>query len=115
MKASVCPEKEEFATFFRKDWRNRRVRDLKHKRHLIRLWEAKKRSIFPPVSYVEYSLKGWGCKKKIQYYKRNTPSHGGGENRYLKRMSNRKVRHYRGGIARGGNYKKLCDYQWMLW
>lgn len=115
MKASVCPEKEEFATYFRKDRRNRKVRDLKHKRHLIRLWEAKKGSIFPPVLYVEYSMHGWGWKKKTPYYKRNTPTHGGGSNRYLKRMSNRKVRYYRGGIARGGNYKKLCDYQWMLW
>lgn len=115
MGSSVCPAKVAFATCFRKGWRNRRLRNQKYKRHLVRLWEAKKDYIFPPVSYVEYHLKGWGCRKKIPYYKRNTPTHGGPERRYLKKMSNRKIRRYRGGIARGGNYRKLFDYQWMLY
>ena len=88
----------------KKKRRNKRERDLKHKRHLEILWDAKKNWWFPPALYVEDK----------SYYKRLTPNHGGRRPRFYKKQSNKQVRRYKDEIPKGAGYKKVFDYQWTL-
>ena len=97
----------------KKKRRDKRERDLKHKRHLKRLWDAKKKIWSPPVLYVDYVWeKHEMLSRDKPYYKRLTPLHGGKYRRDLKRQSRKQVRHYKGTIPNGGGYKKIFDYQW---
>ena len=99
----------------KKKKRNKRERDLKHKRHLERLWDTKKKCYYRPVLYVDYILVNYK-KQNIDkpYYIKLTPNHGGKYRRMLKRQSNKRVRHYKGEIPKGSGYKKIFEYQWML-
>ncbi|MDE7327003.1 MAG: hypothetical protein K2N63_12155, partial [Lachnospiraceae bacterium] len=55
------------------------------------------------------------CHKiKKPYFKRIWVNHGGKRRRYWKKISSRSIRRYPGGISRGGNYRKIFDYQWMI-
>lgn len=95
--------------------RNKKERDLKHKRHLERLWDAKKNVWFPPVLYVDCVWENHEMKDRDKpYYKRLTPNHGGKYQRFYKKVSNKKVRRYKGEISKGSNYKKVFDYWWTI-
>ena len=47
-----------------------------------------------------------------EYYKRY---YRGKRSKYLKRLSNKAVRRYKGDISGKGGYKKLFDYWWELY
>lgn len=52
-----------------------------------------------------------------RYWKR-VHSHGcnrGRRTRLLKKMSNRKVRYYKGKIGDGGKYRRCYDYWYLMW
>lgn len=92
----------------RKYKRNKRLRYLKYQRHLRQLWTiTRHHSIFPPVEYVnKIYVHGHFCERKIPYYRRYSENHGGIGRRFCKKLSNRRIRHYKKGISKGGNYKK---------
>lgn len=96
--------------------RNKRLRYLKYQRHLRQLWTiTRHHSIFPPVEYVnKIYVHGHFCERKIPYYRRYSENHGGIGRRFCKKLSNRRIRHYKKGISKGGNYKKIYDYQWAI-
>lgn len=95
--------------------RNKRERDQKHKKHFENLWNAKRHKWFPPVMYVDYIwVKHELQDRKIPYYKRLTPNHGGRNQRYHKKQANKHVRHYNDVISNGGSYKKVYDYRYMI-
>lgn len=99
----------------KKKRRNKRERDLKHKKHLERMWKARGNYWSPPVLYVDYL---WRNHKMIDvnkpYYKKLTPNHGGKYQRFYKKISNKKVRRYKDEISKGSNYKKVFDYWWTI-
>ncbi len=86
----------------RKKKRNKRMRDLKYKKHLEKVWGITKHHyIHPPVLYVDFIwTKGKMCARKIPYYRREVENHGGEGRRFYKRQSNRRVRYYKGGLQR---------------
>lgn len=86
---------------------------LRNKKQLQQLWRIVR---YPyPVIYVDtIKINGEYCNRKVPYYRREWESHGGLGRRFCKRMSNRCVRRYKGGISKGGNYRKIYDYQWTL-
>lgn len=95
--------------------RNKRERDQKHKKHFENLWNAKRHKWFPPVMYVDYIwVKHEIQDRKVPYYKRLTPNHGGRKQRYHKKQANKHVRHYDDVIPNGGSYKKVYDYKWSI-
>lgn len=100
----------------RKYKRNKRLRYLKYQRHLRQLWTiTRHHSIFPPVEYVnKIYVHGHFCERKIPYYRRYSENHGGIGRRFCKKLSNRRIRHYKKGISKGGNYRKIFDYQWSI-
>lgn len=49
------------------------------------------------------------------YYKRlYRDNHAGGRYKYHKKLSNRKIRHNKIPISKGGNYKKVYDFWWNV-
>lgn len=100
----------------RKKKRNKRMRYLKYKKHLEKVWRITQHHyIHPPVLYVDFIwVKGKRCARKVPYYRREAENHGGKGRRFCKRQSNRRVRYYKGGIAKGGNYRKIFDYRWCI-
>ena len=99
----------------KKTRKNKVERDIKYKMHLKQLYKARGGRFFSPVKYIDCIWRnGKIYYKKIPYYIRSTPGHGGPERRYWKKVSNRSIRRYKLGISKGGNYRKIFDYQWML-
>lgn len=88
----------------RKKQTNKRMRYLKYKSHLERVWKITQyHYIHPPVMYVDYiCIKGKRYDRKVPFYRREVENHGGKGRRFYKRQSNRRVRYYKGGIADGG-------------
>lgn len=104
------------ATEYRKLGHRRRINNnIRNKKHLKCLWDAKNHKWFPPVKYVDYV---WFNHSQISrnkpYYKVLTPNHGGNWQRFCKKYSNRMVRHYVGEISKGCSYKKLSEYKWVI-
>ena len=86
---------------------------LRTQKQLQQLWRIVR---YPyPVIYVDtVKMNGEFCSREVPYYRREWENHGGKGRRYCKKMSNRHVRYYKGGISKGGNYRKIYDYQWTL-
>lgn len=91
----------------------KRKQHLKYKKHLKQLWKI---THYPyPVLYIDsIRINGKLCDRKVPYYRKYYENHGGIGRRFCKKMSNRRVRHYKGEISKGGNYRKIYDYQWAI-
>lgn len=100
----------------KKKKRNRRKRHFANQRHLKQLWKITQHHyIHPPVLYVDFiRIEGSWHNRKVPYYRKNPPNHGGIGRRVSKKISNRRVRYYKNGISKGGNYRKIFDYQWSI-
>lgn len=98
--------------------RNKRARDQKHKNHLKFL--AENVQCYPaPVIYTDAIwIKGQGyIENPKPYYKRIYRGRGRHSNsNYHKKMSNRKIRRYRGELSKKGNLShRLYDFWWELY
>lgn len=90
--------------------RNKIERDLKHKNHLKYI--AENTSGYPSGAYYvdEIWIKGYGyVKNQKPYYKR---LYRGRRSKYLKRLSNKKIRRYNGELHKGYHCHKLFDFWW---
>lgn len=96
--------------------RNKRERDQKHKNHLKFL--AENRSGYPcPAIYTdEIWVKGQYVENPKPYYKRLYRGKGRHSNsNYHKKMSNRKIRRYKGELPKKGNLShRLYDFWWQM-
>lgn len=86
---------------------NKRKRDLKYRHHLKRLCEL----VLEDCYYYPVHKEKSAAKKPKTYYKRTYRE----KNRikYLKKQSNRKVRHYKGELHKGGQYRKVYEVWWQ--
>lgn len=98
---------------FKKKRGYKRSQCLRIQKQMQRLWRIVQ---YPyPVIYVDTIKKnGEFCDREVPYYRREWENHGGIGRRFCKKMSNRRVRYYKGGISKGGNYRKIYDYQWAI-
>lgn len=101
----------------KKKRRNKRERDLKHKRHLKALYENNQ--YYPsPVTYTDEIYvkgEGWVDNPKPYYKRCYRDNHKGGRYRYYKKYSNRCVRRYKKEIhCKGNQYRKIFDYWWTV-
>ena len=99
----------------KKKKRNKRERDLKHKQRLKFIADNSSRYLGGAM----YVYKKWTREKgytplRRPYYKRIYRSNHG-ESKRLKSFSNRCVRRYKGDLQKGGFYKKIFDYWWILY
>lgn len=89
---------------------NKRERYLKHQNHLRYLHKSS--SGYPsPVWYKDRTFirhKGWIDNPK-PYYKRMWRSKS---SKYIKRLSHRKIRRYKGYLPKGNSGNKLFDFWW---
>ena len=108
--------------------RNKRERDLKYKQHLKYL--AKNCNYHPSPAYPVDKNGRYYCKddpdwlswfpeyesQEFAYYKRQYRSAGKrSASNYHKKMSNRKIRRYKGDIPSGFWCHKLYDYWWEMY
>lgn len=86
---------------------NKHKRDLKYRHHLKRLCEL----VLEDCYYYPVHKEKSAAKKPKTYYKRTYRE----KNRikYLKKQSNRKVRHYKGELHKGGQYRKVYEVWWQ--
>jgi len=100
-----------------RQWSNKRKRDLKHKYHL-KFLENNIHRYPPPVIYTKEIYKGnheWGENPKPYYKRFYRGHHKNSDSFYYKKCANRAVRRYKGGMQKGGFYKKCYDYWWFLY
>lgn len=96
----------------KKKKRNKRERDIKYKSHLKHLSEI---SNYPkPAYYIdEIKVKRYHyIKSPKPYYKRVYRDKG---SPYLKKISNRRIRRYKGEISNGWNCHRLFDFWWEMY
>lgn len=91
----------------RKKKKSKRERDLKYKNHLVKL----EREMHNPDP-VMYVIKKNSIGISKSYYKR---LYRGKSSKKIKRRANKKVRHYKGEISNGGNYKRLAEFCYEYW
>lgn len=91
----------------------KRRRDRKYKRKLKRLYSF--RTITPAIWYVDADYPYKTVNKP--YFVKSYKSLGRNKGRYstYKKVSNRKVRHYKGDLSNGNAYKKLFDLWWQIY
>lgn len=97
--------------------RNKRERDQKHKNHLKFLAENVTGCPSPVIYTDEIWIKGQGYVENAKpYYKRLYRGRGKHSNsNYHKKMSNRKIRRYKGELSKKGNLShRLYDFWWEL-
>ena len=99
--------------------RNKRARDHKYNDHLKLLYEVSRCRHPAPVIYTdEVFIKGQGYVNNPKpYYKRRYRGHGkNSSSRYHKKMSNRKIRRYKGELHnKGFSCHKLYDFWWEMY
>lgn len=80
---------------------------MKYRHHLKRLCEL----VLEDCYYYPVHKEKSAAKKPKTYYKRTYRE----KNRikYLKKQSNRKVRHYKGELHKGGQYRKVYEVWWQ--
>lgn len=89
--------------------RNKRERDLKYKNHLKYLAKNDSRKRPMPAVYTDKVFtkkQGW-VKNSKPYYKRK---YRGRRSKYLKRLSNKKIRKYKGELHNGYHCHKVFDF-----
>ena len=97
----------------KKKRKNKRERDLKYKNHLKYL--AKNTSGHPSSAMYmdEIWVKGYGYVENPKpYYKR---LYRGNRSKYLKRLSNKKIRRYKGELRNGRYCYKVFDFWYELY
>lgn len=97
--------------------RNKRERDQKHRNHLKFIAENVTGYPSPVIYTDEIWIKGQGYVENSKpYYKRLYRGRGRHSNsNYHKKMSNRKIRRYKGELPKKGNLShKLYDFWWEL-
>lgn len=96
--------------------RNKRERDQKHKNHLKFLAENIQDYPSPVIYTDEVWIRGKGYVKNPKpYYKRCYRGRGKGVSHYHKKMSNKKIRKYKGELPKKGNFgHRLYDFWWEL-
>ena len=87
----------------------KRNRDKKYKEHLKRISDY---GNYPPPSY-PVDENGDYCKDNPVRYKRFT--YKPGKKKYLRKLSNNKVRKAKDLSSKGSGYRRLFDYWWSLW
>lgn len=96
--------------------RNKKERDQRYKNHLKYL--AENISVYPsPAIYTdEVWVNGRGYVQNLKpYYKRLYRGRGKGMSYYHKKMSNKKIRRYKGELPKKGNMShRLYDFWWEL-
>lgn len=111
----------------KKKRRTKRERDLKYKRHLEYI--SKNSNGYPSPAYpvdkygIHVHTNQWyvwfpdTTPQKIAYYKRWYRSNNGkaGSSRYHKKMSNRKIRRYKGELPNGFGCHKLYNYWYEMY
>ena len=94
----------------KKKKRNKRERDLKYKNRLKYLAENTSGYPTPAIYTDEIWIRGHGYVKNPKpYYKR---LYRGRRSKYLKRLSNKKIRRYKGELHKGYHCHKLFDFWW---
>ena len=78
----------------------------KEKQRRKTIYEINRRRFYLPSGVYKEERDG------KEYYKRY---YRGKRSKYLKKLSNKKVRRYNGEISGKGGYKKLFDYWWELY
>lgn len=99
---------QNYKNHFNKKRRNKRERYLKHQKHLKHL--AEDTSGYPtPAYYVdEIRVRKYGyIANPRPYYKR---LYRGQRSKYIKKLSNRKIRRYKGELSKGYMCHKLYDF-----
>ena len=101
---------------FKQKKRNKRERDRKYKKHLKFLAEIVPGYPSPAIYTDEIWIKGQGYVENPKpYYKRLYRGRGKGMSYYHKKMSNRKIRRYKGELPKKGNSgHRLYDFWWGL-
>ncbi|MCR2049748.1 hypothetical protein NSB25_21055 [Acetatifactor muris] len=97
--------------------RSKRERDQKHKNHLKFLAENVPEYPYPVIYTDEILIRGHGYVENPKpYYKRLYRGRGRHSNsNYHKKMSNKKIRRYRGELSKKGNLShRLYDFWWEL-
>lgn len=96
--------------------RNKRERDQKYENHLKFLNENVSGYPSPVIYTDEIWIRGQGyIENPKPYYKRLYRGRGKGMSYYHKKMSNRKIRRYKGGLPKKGNWgHRLYDFWWEL-
>ena len=94
--------------------RNKRERDQKHRNHLKFLAENITGYVSPVIYTNEIWIKGQGYVEAHKpYYKRY---YRGSNSNYHKKMSNKKIRRYKGELPKNGNLShRLYDFWWELY
>lgn len=100
--------------------RNKRERDFKYKQHLKYLSKSSRgypAAVYPIDKYGRYIWFPDNIPKETIYYKRCYRSNNGktGCSRYCKKISNRKIRRYKGEISNGFWCHKLYGYWWEIY
>lgn len=96
--------------------RNKRERDQKYKNHLKYLAENVSGYPSPAIYTDEVWISGHGYVQNLKpYYKRLYRGRGKGMSYYHKKMSNKKIRRYKGELPKKGNLShRLYDFWWEL-
>lgn len=97
--------------------RNKRECDQKYKKHLKFLAENVSIYPFPSIYTDEVWINGRGCiENQKPYYKRLYRGRGKGMSYYHKKMSNKKIRRYKGELPKKGNIGyRLYDFWWEIY
>ncbi|MDE7425739.1 MAG: hypothetical protein K2N51_18930 [Lachnospiraceae bacterium] len=95
--------------------RNKRERDLKYKKHLKFLAENVQSCLSPAMYTNRIFINGQFVKNPKPYYKRLYRGRGKGASWYYKKLSNKKIRRYKGDILKGNYCHKLYDFWWQLY
>ena len=113
--AGHCSDSSDLNKKLTKDHKKKSIhkyeRYLKHKQKLKRLYEMSN-SMYPcPVIYTdEIWIKGRGYVENPKpYYKR---WYRGKRSKYLKRLSNKRIRRYKNELYKGNQCHKLFDFWW---
>lgn len=81
---------------------NRYERKIKHKNHLLLLYSYEKERWYPPIAIKEGSHYKRVCRSK--------------NSSYLKKISNKKIRKFKGTIPKGYSFiHKIYDYWYELY
>lgn len=96
--------------------RNKRERDQKYKSHLKCLVENVSGYPSPAIYTDKVWVSGYGyIQNPKPYYKRLYRGRGKGMSYYHKKMSNKKIRRYKGELPKKGNMShRLYDFWWEL-
>lgn len=112
------PNVAEYKNYSKQLRRNKRERNQKHKEHLKFLAGNISGYLSPAIYVDEIWIKGQGHVENAKpYYKRIYRGRGKNSNSsYHKKMSNKKIRKYKGGLPKKGNKShRLYDFWWELY